>query len=137
MTKKQTLSFISLWFFTIGIFSLGFSWLVLSSDCNLKRQEISRITDSQNNLLASFGVFGRKEKLPILKVAIKKRERFIKQNIENFKASCRSKKYKHQLVSLLKQYEIYLYMKQAVLQEKQDFDWHQSLFPEELAFKDF
>ena len=136
MTKKQIFSIISLWFFTIGIFGLGFSWLVASSDCNLKRQEITRITDSQNNLLASFGVFGRKEKLPILKVAIKKRESFIKTSIESFKASCRSKKYKKQLVSLLKQYEIYLYTKQAVLQEKQDFDWHQSLFPVELVFKD-
>ena len=107
------------------------------SECNLKRQEISRITDSQNNLLASFGVFGQKKNLPILKVAIEKREEFIKTSIENFKTSCRSKKYKRQLFSILKQYEIYLYMKQAVLREKQDFDWHQSLFPEELAFKDF
>ena len=137
MTKKQIFSIISLWFFTIGIFSLGFSWLVASSDCNLKRQEISRITDSQNNLLASFGVFGHKEKLPILKAAIEKREDFIKMSIEHFKTSCRSKKYKNQLVSILKQYEIYLYMKQAVLREKQDFDWHQSLLPEELALKDF
>ena len=119
------------------MFGLGFSWLVASRDCNLKRQEIFRITASQDNLLTSFGVFGHKEKLSVLKIVITKKEEFIKKKIEGFKDTCRSKKYKKQLVSILQQYEMYLYMKQAVLQEKQDFDWHQDLFPKELAFKDF
>ena len=129
MTKKQTLSFISLWFFTIGIFSFGFSWMVSSVNCDLQRQHISRITDIQDNFLLSFGVFGSKEKLPELKAIIEGREGLIKQKIEHFKEICRSSREQKQLISILRQYGIYLSMKQAVLHERQDFDWHKDLFP--------
>ena len=135
MTRKQLLSIISLWFFTIGSFYFGFSWLTFYTTCNTMKQDISRVTASQDNLLISFGVFGDKKKLNKLKSSLNVRETLIKNNIEHFKEHCRSMRYKRQLVTILKQYEIYLHMKQAVLQEKQDHDWHQSLFPVELAFK--
>lgn len=137
MNKKQILSILTLWLFTIGTFGGGFAWLVSSVDCDLKRQHISRITDIQDNFLLSFGVFGSKEKLPELKAVIENREGLIKQEIEYFKETCRSSREKKQLISILRQYSIYLSMKQAVLHEKQDFSWHQSLFPKELAFKNF
>ena len=135
MTKKQILSVISLWFFTIGIFYLGFSWLTDYTICNTIKQDISRVTASQDNLLISFGVFGDKKKLNKLKSSLNVRETLIKTNIEHFKEHCRSMRYKRQLVTILKQYEVYLYMKQVVLQEKQDHDWHQSLLPKKLVFK--
>ena len=135
MNQKQMFIFISLWFFTIGSFYLGFSWLTLSSHCDIIKQDISRITASQDNLLVSFGVFGKKETLKKLKVSVNVREQEIKAHIELFKENCQEMRYKRQLVSILKLYETYLYMKQVILQEKQDFEWHQSLWPEELVFK--
>ena len=132
MTKKQIILFQVLWLFTIGIFGLGFSWLVLSGDCDLKKTEISRLTDSQDDLLL---FYSHVEDKPKMRAIINSREDLIKLSVEQFKERCRSKQYKRQLVSILKFYEIYLYMKQAVLQERQDFEWHDSLIPEELVFK--
>ena len=134
MTKKQTVSFVSLWLFTIGTFGLGFSWLVSSGSCDLRVQDISRLTDNQDDLLLSYKTFDSSDQEGI-KAIVNKKEDFIQMKIEHFKSSCRSKRYKSQLVSILKLYEIYLYTKQITFQEKQDFDWHQSLFPVEMAFK--
>ena len=132
MTTKQVIFFQVLWLFTIGVFGLGFSWLVLSGDCDQRRNQISRLTDSQDDLLLFYDHVPDKKKM---KAIINSREGLIRLNVENFKERCRSKQYKRQLVSILKFYEIYLYMKQAVLKERQDFEWHQSLWPEELVFK--
>ena len=134
MTKKQIISVLSLWLFTIGIFGLGFSWLVISGDCDMRFQTISRLTDNQDALLLSYKIYDSSDQEGI-KAIVNKKEDFIQMKIEHFKSSCRSKRYKSQLVSILKLYEIYLYTKQITFQEKQDFDWHQSLFPVEFAFK--
>ena len=136
MSKKQMIVGLFLWIFTVGIFGAGFSWLVSSGTCDSMRQDISRITDIQDNFLLSFGVFGNKQKLPELKTVIANREGVIKKKIEQFKEVCKSSREQKQLISILNLYGIYLNMKQAVLHEKQDFSWHQDLFPVELAFKE-
>ena len=84
MTKKQLLSIIALWFFTIGVFGFGFSLLSSTSRCVLQAQDIYRITDIQDNFLLSFGVFGKKEKLPELKGIIEGREGRIQKKIGAF-----------------------------------------------------
>ena len=134
------LSFITLWLFTIGIFALGWMWLVSFTNCNMQHRDITRIIDNQDQLIMSYRMFeslGLKEKLSALKTLITQKESLIKFKIESFKNTCQSRQNKKQLVSILKQYEIYLYTKQVTLQEKQNFDWHQNLFPKELAFKNF
>ena len=134
MTKKQTFSFVFLWLFTIGTFGLGFSWLVSSGSCDLRAQDISRLTDNQDDLLLSYKTFDSSDQEG-LRAIINQKENLIKIKIEHFKEFCHSKRYKRQLVSILKLYGIYLLTKQVTLHEKQDFDWHQSLFPVEFAFK--
>lgn len=134
MTKKQMISIIALWFFTIGIFSLGFSWLVLSKTCDLKIQTISRMTDNQNDFLLFYKILNVSEIKPELRIIINKRENLIKMNIERFRESCRSKKYKRQLVFILNLYRTYLLTKQAIFRERQDFTWQENLMPLDFGF---
>ncbi|MCY4513276.1 MAG: hypothetical protein OXB86_06275 [Bdellovibrionales bacterium] len=135
MTKKQMVSVLFLWIFTVGVFGTGFSWMVSSGDCRMDKLEIARLVDIQDNFLLSFGVFGNKEKLAELKTVIENRESLIKRKIENFKNFCRSSREQKQLISILKNYGIYLSMKQAVLYEKQDFSWHTDLLPLDMILK--
>ena len=135
MTKKQLLSIIALWFFTIGVFGFGFSLLSSTSRCVLQAQDIYRITDIQDNVLLSFSVFGDNKKLSKLKNIIENRENGIKKKVELFKDQCKSSREQKQLLSILRQYGFYLSTKQIVLNEKQDFSWHEDLLPLETTLK--
>lgn len=123
MTKKQMLSIISLWFFTVFIFGLGFSWVVTSSHCEIRKNDIDRLTSIQGNLLISFHILDKKKKLFEIKTSLSNREELIKLKIENFKKSCRSKNYKKQFAYIIQEYKNYLFTKQVILQEKQNFSW--------------
>ena len=128
MTKKQTLSFIALWFFTIGLFSLGFVWLIDFSDCTGRERAIDRVMDNQTTALFDF-LFNKKGKglsqldLAAVEGLIEKKEEMIRMKVEHFKKSCRSRRNRATLVSILNQYRSYLYLKQKILNEKQDFTW--------------
>ena len=127
MTRKQTLSFIALWFFTIGLFTLGFVWLIDFSDCSGRERSIARVMDSQDGFLLDY-LFKEKKGLNQLDLVgiqslIEKREGAIRLKVEHFKAACRSRRNRATLASILNQYRSYLYLKQSVLNEKQDFTW--------------
>ena len=123
------LSLIALWFFTIGLFGLGFTWPIGFADCSGKRQYVLRLMDRQDDFLLNYLDKRRQTKRPDnlfsplagMKTLIEKREDQIKLKIEHFKEDCRSRRNRATLSILLNQYRSYLYLKQETLKEKQNF----------------
>ena len=127
MTKKQMVSFIALWFFTIGLFTLGFTWLIDFSDCSGRERDIFRVMDRQDDFLLDYIAYEKQGLKPLdlanIQALIEKREDMIRMNVENFKKLCRSRRNRGTLISFLNQHKSYLYLKQTILKEKQDFTW--------------
>ena len=120
MTDKEKLVSLGLFFIFLIAFSFGWSWFIKFGGCQIKQTDIARMTDNQDDKLFNYIMYKKQgfkeESLNHFKRHISLSEGLIKLKIEHYKKKC-ERFFKPSLLSILKQYEMYLISKEQIFEE--------------------